>query len=191
MATKVAIEVDVKTGDASDEIISLREELEKVKSAQEEMTKKIEAGFKASEKGAGLIRRGFNKVGTAIKAVGKAAAIFTLIIGALNYLKDALGKNQKAADFFGKTLVTIELIITKLINDAIVPLGEWLIKVFTRPQEALDDFMDAIKGIRDITNDIADILQSKVAVAVDKLMVGINNLRVAYNLLTGDVQAVA
>jgi predicted nucleotide-binding protein (sugar kinase/HSP70/actin superfamily) len=57
MATKVAIEVDVKTGDASDEIISLREELEKVKAAQQEMTKKIEAGFKASEKGAGLIRR--------------------------------------------------------------------------------------------------------------------------------------
>ena len=35
MATKVAIEVDVKTGDASDEIISLREELEKVKAARE------------------------------------------------------------------------------------------------------------------------------------------------------------
>jgi hypothetical protein len=34
MATKVAIEVDVKTGDASDEIISLREELEKVKQTQ-------------------------------------------------------------------------------------------------------------------------------------------------------------
>jgi len=191
MATKVAIEVDVKTGDASDEIISLREELEKVKAAQEKMTKKIEAGFKASEKGAGLIRSGFNKVGTAIKAVGKAAAIFTLIIGALNYLKDALGKNQKAADFLGKALVTIELITSKLINDAIVPLGEWLIKVFTRPQEALQDFMDATKGIRDIANDIADIFQSKVAVAVDKLMIGINNLRVAYNLLTGDVQAVA
>jgi len=191
MATKVAIEVDVKTGDASDEIISLREELEKVKAAQEEMTKKIEAGFKASEKGAGLIRSGFNKVGTAIKAVGKAAAIFTLIIGALNYLKDALGKNQKAADFLGKALVTIELITSKLINDAIVPLGEWLIKVFTRPQEALQDFMDATKGIRDIANDIADIFQSKVAVSVDKLMIGINNLRVAYNLLTGDVQAVA
>ena len=191
MVTKVAIEVDVKTGDASDEIISLREELEKVKAAQEEMTKKIEAGFKASEKGAGLIRSGFNKVGTAIKAVGKAAAIFTLIIGALNYLKDALGKNQKAADFFGKTLLTIELIITKLINDAIVPLGEWLIKVFTRPQEALEDFMDSMKGIRDIANDIADIFQSKVAVAVDKLMIGINNLRVAYNLLTGETEEAA
>jgi len=191
MATKVAIEVDVKTGDASDEIISLREELEKVKAAQEDMTKKIEAGFKASEKGAGLVRSGLRKVGTAFKAVGKAAAIFTVIIGALNYLKDALGKNQKAADFLGKALVTIELIISKLINDAIVPLGEWLIKVFTRPQEALEDFMDATKGIRDIANDIADIFQSKVAVAVDKLMIGINNLRVAYNLLTGDVQAVA
>lgn len=191
MATKVAIEVDVKTGEANDDIIALKEELEKVKAAQEEMTKKIEAGFKASEKGAGLVRRGFNKVGTAIKAVGKAAAIFTLIIGALNYLKDALGKNQKAADFLGKALVTIELITSKLINDAIVPLGEWLINVFTRPQEALQDFMDATKGIRDIANDIADIFQSKVAVAVDKLMIGINNLRVAYNLLTGDTEEAA
>ena len=191
MATKVAIEVDVKTGEANDDIIALKEELEKVKAAQEEMTKKIEAGFKASEKGAGLVRSGFNKVGTAIKAVGKAAAIFTLIIGALNYLKDALGKNQKAADFLGKALVTIELITSKLINDAIVPLGEWLIKVFTRPQEALEDFLDATKGIRDIANDIADIFQSKVAVAVDKLMIGVNNLRVAYNLLTGDTEEAA
>ena len=191
MATKVAIEVDVKTGEANDDIIALREELEKVKAAQEEMTKKIEAGFKASEKGAGLVRSGFNKVGTAIKAVGKAAAIFTLIIGALNYLKDALGKNQKAADFLGKALTTIELITSKLINDAIVPLGEWLIKVFTRPQEALQDFLDATKGIRDIATDIADIFQSKVAVAVDKLMIGINSLRVAYNLLTGDTEEAA
>ena len=191
MATKVAIEVDVKTGEANDDIIALRQELEKVKAAQEDMTRKIEAGFKASERGAGLVRRGFNKVGTAIKAVGKAAAIFTLIIGALNYLKDALGKNQKAADFLGKALVTIELITSKLINDAIVPLGEWLINVFTRPQEALQDFMDATKGIRDIANDIADIFQSKVAVAVDKLMIGINNLRVAYNLLTGDTEEAA
>jgi hypothetical protein len=45
MATKVAIEVDVKTGDASDEIISLREELEKVKATQKEMTNQIKAGF--------------------------------------------------------------------------------------------------------------------------------------------------
>ena len=34
MATKVAIEVDVKTGDASDDIIALREELEKIKQTQ-------------------------------------------------------------------------------------------------------------------------------------------------------------
>lgn len=191
MATKVAIEVDVKTGEANDDIIALREELEKVKQTQAEMTKKIEAGFKASEKGAGLVRSGLRKVGTAFKAVGKAAAIFTLIIGALNYLKDALGKNQKAADFLGKALTTIELITSKLINDAIVPLGEWLIKVFTQPEEALQDFMDATKGIRDVAKDIADIFQSKVAVAVDKLMIGINKLRVAYNLLTGDTEEAA
>jgi len=191
MATKVAIEVDVKTGEASDDIISLREELEKVKKTQEETTKKIEAGFKAAKQGSSGALAGFKKLGNGLKAVGKAAAIFTLIVGALNYLKDALGKNQKAADFLGKALTVIELTITTLINEAIVPLGEWLVKVFTKPQEALQDFKDATQGIRDIAIDIADIFKSKVAVAVDKLMIGINNLRVAYNLLTGDTEEAA
>jgi len=191
MATKVAIEVDVKTGEANDDIIALREELEKVKEAQADMTKKIESGFKAAEKGASGAAGMFKKLGNGIKAVGKAAAIFTLIVGALNYLKDALGKNQKAADFLSKALTVIELTITTLINEAIVPLGEWLVKVFTKPQEALQDFKDATQGIRDIAIDIADIFKSKVAVAVDKLMIGINNLRVAYNLLTGDTEEAA
>jgi hypothetical protein len=191
MATKVAIEVDVKTGDASDDIIALREELEKVKKTQEETTKKIEAGFNAAKQGSSGALAGFKKLGNGLKAVGKAAAIFTLIVGALNYLKDALGKNQKAADFLGKALTVIELTITTLINEAIVPLGEWLVKVFTKPQEALQDFKDATQGIRDIAIDIADIFKSKVAVAVDKLMIGINNLRVAYNLLTGDTEEAA
>ncbi len=191
MATKVAIEVDVKTGEANDDIIALREELEKVKEAQADMAKKIESGFKAAEKGAGGALGMFKKLGNGIKAVGKAAAIFTLIIGALNFLKEALGKNQKAADFLGKALTTIEIVVSKLINDAIVPLGEFLIKVFTRPQEALQDFLDATKGIRDVANDLADIFVSKVAVGVDKLMIGINKLRTAYNLLTGDTEEAA
>jgi hypothetical protein len=172
MATKVAIEVDVKTGDASDEIISLREELEKVKAAQEEMTKKIEAGFKASEKGAGLIRSGFNKVGTAIKAVGKAAAIFTLIIGALNYLKDALGKNQKAADFFGIALKTIEVLFGKL-TDAIEPMGKVLMDAFENPQQAIKDlisgvfnrFITSIKGIGVVAEGVG--IQIKGAFTLD------------------------
>ena len=191
MATKVAIEVDVKTGEANDDIIALREELEKVKAAQADMAKKIESGFKAAEKGAGGALGMFKKLGNGIKAVGKAAAIFTLIIGALNYLKEALGKNQKAADFLGKALTTIEIVIGKLINDAIVPLGEWLIKVFTQPEEALQDFLDATKGIRDVANDLADIFVSKVAVGVDKLMIAVNKLRIAYNLLTGDTEEAA
>jgi hypothetical protein len=191
MATKVAIEVDVKTGEASDDIIALREELEKVKQTQEETTKKIEAGFKAAKQGSSGALAGFKKLGNGLKAVGKAAAIFTLIVGALNYLKDALGKNQKAADFLGKALTVIELTITTLINEAIVPLGEWLVKIFTQPQEALQDFKDATQGIRDIANDLADIFVSKVAVAIDKLMIGINNLRYAYNLLTFDTEEAA
>jgi hypothetical protein len=191
MATKVAIEVDVKTGEANDDIIALREELEKIKQTQEETTKKIEAGFKAAKEGSSGAMAGFKKLGKGLKAVGKAAAIFTLIVGALNYLKEALGKNQKAADFLSKALTVIELTITTLINEAIVPLGEWLVKIFTQPEEALQDFKDATQGIRDIASDLADIFVSKVAVAIDKLMIGINNLRYAYNLLTGDTEEAA
>lgn len=191
MATKVAIEVDVKTGEANDDIIALREELEKIKQTQEETTKKIEAGFKAAKEGSSGALAGFKKLGKGLKAVGKAAAIFTLIVGALNYLKEALGKNQKAADFLSKALTVIELTVTTLINEAIVPLGEWLVKIFTQPQEALQDFKDATQGIRDIASDLADIFVSKVAVAIDKLMIGINNLRYAYNLLTGDTEEAA
>jgi hypothetical protein len=49
MATKVAIEVDVKTGNASDDIIALREELEKVKDAQAKLEDQFKAGFEAAE----------------------------------------------------------------------------------------------------------------------------------------------
>ena len=52
MATKVAIEVDVKTGDATDDIIALREELEKVKATQVKLEDQFKAGFEAAEKGA-------------------------------------------------------------------------------------------------------------------------------------------
>ena len=52
MATKVAIEVDVKTGEASDDIIALREELEKVKQTQEKLSDQMKTGFDAAKKGA-------------------------------------------------------------------------------------------------------------------------------------------
>jgi hypothetical protein len=52
MATKVAIEVDVKTGEASDDIIALREELEKVKETQAKLTDQMKTGFDAAGKGA-------------------------------------------------------------------------------------------------------------------------------------------
>ena len=45
MATKVAIEVDVKTGEASDDIIALREELEKVKQTQEKLSDQMKTDF--------------------------------------------------------------------------------------------------------------------------------------------------
>jgi len=110
MATKVAIEVDVKTGEANDDIIALREELEKVKAAQEEMTKKIESGFKASEKGAKGAGQGMKKFGGTIKGVLKSLGLIAIAVEVFNYLKDLLMSNQTVADAVAKAFKVIEVV---------------------------------------------------------------------------------
>ena len=144
MATKVAIEVDVKTGDASDEIISLREELEKVKQTQKEMGNQFKAGFEAAEKGAKNAGKGVKSLGNGIGSLLKSLGIVTIIVAAFNKLKDIFLSNQSVADGFGKVMLTVEIVMRKLIELAL-PLGEALFDVFNNPKQAISDFVDGIK----------------------------------------------
>ena len=145
MATKVAIEVDVKTGDASDEIISLREELEKVKQTQKEMGDQFKTGFEAAEKGAKNAGNGVKSLGNGIGSLLKSLGIVTVIVAAFNKLKDIFLSNQSVADGFGRVMLTVEIVMRKLIELAL-PLGEALFDAFNNPKQAIADFVDGIKN---------------------------------------------
>ena len=127
MATKVAIEVDVKTGDASDEIISLREELEKVKQTQKEMGDQFKAGFEAAEKGAKGASKGMKGFGGSIVSVIKSLGKIGGVLAVFQFMKDIIMKNQKVADALGVAFKTIEILMNELFK-AIEPVGKILKK---------------------------------------------------------------
>jgi len=161
MATKVAIEVDVKTGEANDDIISLREELEKVKAAQEEMTRKIEAGFKASENGAKGAGQGMKKFGGTIKGVLKSLGLIAIAVEVFNYLKDLLMSNQTVADAVAKAFKVIEVVFgnvavaVKNLADDLSNLSSFSLKDIWN---AFTNFGTAVKNSADGAVELADKL---------------------------------
>ena len=144
MATKVAIEVDVKTGDATDDIISLREELEKVKQTQEKLSDQMKTGFDAAGKGAKGASKGMKGFGTSIKGVLKSLGLIAIAMEVFNFLKDLLMKNQKVADTLAIAFKAIEVLFG-MLTDAIEPMGKALMDAFENPQQALEDLWSAIK----------------------------------------------
>jgi hypothetical protein len=172
MATKVAIEVDVKTGDASDEIISLREELEKVKQTQKEMGDQFKAGFEAAEKGAKGASKGMKGFGTSIGGVLKSLGLIAVAMEVFNFLKDLLMKNQKVADTLAIALKTIEVLFNQLFK-AVEPLGDAMMAAFDDPKQAIVDlvsgifnrFVTSLKGIGVVAEGVG--IQIKGAFTLD------------------------
>jgi hypothetical protein len=172
MATKVAIEVDVKTGDASDEIISLREELEKVKQTQKEMGDQFKAGFKAAEKGAKGASEGMKGFGTSIGGVLKSLGLIAVAMEVFNFLKELLMKNQKVADTLGIALKTIEVLFNQVFK-AVKPLGDAMMAAFDDPKQAIVDlvsgifnrFVTSLKGIGVVAEGVG--IQIKGAFTLD------------------------
>jgi hypothetical protein len=172
MATKVAIEVDVKTGDASDEIISLREELEKVKQTQKEMGDQFKAGFKAAEKGAKGASEGMKGFGTSIGGVLKSLGLIAVAMEVFNFLKELLMKNQKVADTLGIALKTIEVLFNQVFK-AVKPLGDAMMAAFDDPKQAIVDlvsgifnrFVTSLKGIGVVAEGVG--IQLKGAFTLD------------------------
>lgn len=138
MATKVAIEVDVKTGDASDEIISLREELEKVKATQEKLSNEMKAGFQSAEKGAKNASQGMKGFGASIGSVIKSLGIMAIALQVLAKIGELLQSNQRIADGLSKAMVTLEI-------------------VFGNVASAVQDLVDGLQDIKNMSFD--DIIQ--------------------------------
>ena len=172
MATKVAIEVDVKTGEASDDIIALREELEKVKQTQEKLSDQMKTGFDAAKKGAKGASKGMKGFGTSIGGVLKSLGLIAIAAEVFNFLKDLLMKNQKVADTLAIAFKAIEVLFG-MLTDAIEPMGKVLMDAFENPQQAIKDlisgvfnnFITSIKGIGVVAEGVG--IQIKGAFTLD------------------------
>tara|TARA_R110000803_G_scaffold5975_4_gene19624 strand:+ start:295 stop:2076 length:1782 start_codon:yes stop_codon:yes gene_type:complete len=144
MATTIAVEVDVKTGDASDDILALREELEKVKTTQKELGDQFKAGFEAAEKGAGGAKKGMKSLGGGISSVLKSLGLIAIAVQVFMFLKDLLMKNQKVMDALSTATVAFEIIMHKVM-DAVMGLAEPMQAAFSDPKQAVLDLWEAIK----------------------------------------------
>lgn len=144
MATRIAVEVDVKTKDAAAEIDDLKEQMEELKKVTGDLQKKMEGGFKAAEKGAEGASKGMKGFGTSIGGVLKSLGLIAIAAEVFMFIKDLLMKNQKVADALGIAFKTIEVLFNQLFQ-AVQPLGDALTDAFENPQQALQDLWEAIK----------------------------------------------
>lgn len=169
MATKVAIEVDVKTGEANDDIIALREELEKVKQTQKEMSDQFKAGFEAAEKGAKGASKGMKGFGTSIGGVLKSLGLIAIAAEVFTFIKDLLMKNQAVMDAFNTATIAFEILLKKLF-DAVGNLVEPMKAAFSDPKQAVLDLWEAIKenlinraqGLVNFWESLASVIKSAV-----------------------------
>jgi hypothetical protein len=172
MATKVAIEVDVKTGEATDDIISLREELEKVKETQKKLGDQMKTGFDAAEKGAKGASKGMKGFGGSIGGVLKSLGLIAIAVEVFNFLKELLMKNQKVVDTLAIAFKAIEVLFNQLFK-AVEPLGDAMMSAFDDPKQAIVDlvsgifnrFVTSLKGIGVVAEGVG--IQIKGAFTLD------------------------
>ena len=154
MATKVAIEVDVKTGEASDDIIALREELEKVKQTQEKLSDEMKSGFDAAGKGAKGASKGMKGFGTSIGGVLKSLGLIAIAAEVFLFIKELLMKNQVVLDAFNVATTTLQILFQKVF-ESVSALAEPMKAAFSDPKQAVIDLWEAIK--ENISNRISGV----------------------------------
>jgi hypothetical protein len=138
MATRIAVEVDVKTKDAAAEIDDLKQQMEELKKVTGDLQKKMEGGFKAAEKGAEGASKGVKKfggsVGNAVNMIGKLSVVLLIF----QKLKDLIQSNQRITDGLSKAWLTLEV-------------------VFSNVAGAVEDLVDGLQDIKNMNMD--DIIQ--------------------------------
>ena len=154
---KKTIEIDVETGKAVQNVDKLEEAIERLAKAQEdanaEQKKQAEETKKALEqqkKAAEDARKPLNKLKNSVKALGGAlkAAGIGLIVAAFISLKDALGQNEKAAQFFKVAFEAVSIVTQDFINLIINNTGaviDFFKAIFENPQKSLKEFAQAFK----------------------------------------------
>ena len=172
MATKVAIEVDVKTGDFEQRLSSIETSLSGIKKKGEETTDELKGGFQAAGKQAEMFG---GPVGRAVGMMNALKMATLKFVGTLKTVKGAVAATGIGAlviavfsliQYFNKTekgaqalrVITAALGATMdALMDVVIGLGENIFRVFTEPKKILKEFKASIKTyVTDQINNIID-----------------------------------
>jgi len=169
MATKVAIEVDVKVGDAGENLSNVKNELKGVETQAKKSTDQMKTGFGAASKQAttlpgpiGMAATAMNslrastlKFVTALKSVKVAVAatgIGALLI-AVTALFQYFNKTERGAQALRIATAALGAVMDTLL-DVVIKVGETIFRAFTEPQKVFEEFSASIKTyvVDQITN---------------------------------------
>ena len=160
MATKVAIEVDVKTGDFEQRLSSIETSLSGIKKKGEETTDELKGGFQAAGKQAEMFG---GPVGRAVGMMNALKMATLKFVGTLKTVKGAVAATGIGAlviavfsliQYFNKTekgaqalrVITAALGATMdTLMDVVIGLGENIFRVFTEPKKVLKELASSFK----------------------------------------------
>jgi hypothetical protein len=134
MATKIAIEVDVKTQGAVSEIDELKQQMVKLQATTNELKGKMEGGFKSAEKGAEGASKGMKKFGSSVSGVIRTFGKMTVILLIVEKLADLLRSNQRIVTGLSKAMMTLEV-------------------VFGNVAHAVEELVDGLQDIKNMDMD--------------------------------------
>ena len=160
MATKVAIEVDVKTGDFEQKLSGIETSLSGIKKKGEETTDELKGGFQAAGKQAEMFG---GPVGRAVGMMNALKMATLKFVGTLKTVKGAVAATGIGAlviavfsliQYFNKTekgaqalrVITAALGATMdTLMDVVIGLGENIFRVFTEPKKVLKELASSFK----------------------------------------------
>lgn len=171
MATKVAIEVDVKVDGADDNIKSVKNELKGVEKQAKKSSDQMVSGFGAAGKQAATLPGPIGMAATAMNSLRAATlkfvtalksvkvAIAATGIGALLIAVTALfqyfNKTERGAQALRVASAALGAAIDSVV-DVVIKLGETIFKVFTEPKKIFEEFSVSLNTY--VTEQINNIL---------------------------------
>ncbi len=151
MAVKKVIELEVDLKKAADDIQDIREQFYDLQKSVEGVQKQgkktndnLKKGFKGVKGAVDKIKKGFNSMGMALKAIP-----ILLVVEAFNAFKQVLGENQRVSDAFAIAFGAVSNIFNDFINFVIDNSDKvigFFKAIFEDPLGAVKDLGNAIKA---------------------------------------------
>ena len=190
---KIVQEVEVKIDVETQVLDGLNKQLELLNENAEDnaeaivdLTDKIGKYKKGISSAGNKTKESTNKMSKGFGNFLKSLGIITLVIKAFETLKEALGRNQKAADFMATSGLVLEMVLDKVVQNGVIPLAEWLSEAFTKPQVLIDDLKVKLESVKLKFKEFGSFIGSQFVESWLTLQKSILNARIQWNEFTGD-----